>query len=210
MPVAEYSTSAELPIETIWNFVKEMDNWANLITGYQSHEKQSDADSTWVLKGDLGPMSRILKLQVHITEWNGPERVSFELKGINELMDGHGIFELSTYEEEAGPGAAAAPAERKNFILRLLEAIVRFFVRLLSGGAPERATNADPGPGEGITKLTFKLEIKPGGPMAPMIDGLMKPVMLPAAEQLAGSIMARLEELHGAESRREARPLEFP
>ena len=200
MPVAEYSTSTKLPIETIWDFVKEMDNWADLVTGYQSHEKQSDEDSTWMLKGDLGPMSRMLKLQVHITEWRGPERVTFELKGINENMDGHGIFELSTYEEEAAPDANAAPAERKNFMLRVLEAIMRFFVRWLSGGAPERAASADAGPGEGMAKLTFKLEIKPGGPMAPMIESLMKPVMLPAAEQLAGSIIARLEELHGAKS----------
>jgi carbon monoxide dehydrogenase subunit G len=198
--VAEYSTSTKLPIETIWNFVKEMDNWADLVTGYQSHEKQSDEDSTWVLKGDLGPMSRMLKLQVHIIEWNGPERVTFELTGINEIMEGHGTFEMSTYEEEDGPGADAAPAERKNFIRRLLEAIVRFFVRLLSGGAPVRAATADAGPGEGMAKLTFKLELKPGGPMAPMIDSMMKPVMLPAAEQLAGSIMARLEELQGAEN----------
>jgi len=197
--VAEYSTSTKLPIETIWNFVKEMDNWADLVTGYQSHEKQSDEDSTWVLKGDLGPMSRMLKLQVHITEWNGPTRVTFELKGINELMDGHGTFEMSSYEEEGEPGVHVAPAERKNFILRLLEAIARFFVRLLSGGAPERAASADAGPGAGMAKLTFKLELKPGGPMAPMIDSLIKPVILPAAEQLAGNIMARLEELHGTE-----------
>lgn len=199
MAVAEYSTSTKLPIETIWDFVKEMDNWADLVTGYQSHEKQSDEDSTWVLKGDLGPMSRMLKLQVHITEWNGPTRVTFELKGINELMDGHGTFEMSSYEEESEPGVHVAPAERKNFILRLLEAIARFFVRLLSGGAPERAASADAGPGAGMAKLTFKLELKPGGPMAPMIDSLIKPVILPAAEQLAGNIMARLEELHGTE-----------
>ncbi len=199
MAVAEYSTSTKLPIETIWDFVKEMDNWADLVTGYQSHEKQSDEDSTWVLKGDLGPMSRMLQLQVHITEWSGPERVTFKLKGINELMDGHGTFEMSSYEGEGEPGARVAPAERKNFILRLLEAIARFFVRLLSGGAPERAASADAGPGAGMAKLTFKLELKPGGPMAPMIDSLIKPVMLPAAEQLAGNIMARLEELHGAE-----------
>ncbi len=199
MAVAEYSTSTKLPIETIWDFVKEMDNWAYLVTGYQSHEKQSDEDSTWVLKGDLGPMSRMLKLQVHITEWSGPERVTFELKGINELMDGHGTFEMSSYEGGGETGARVAPAERKNFILRLLEAIARFFVRLLSGGAPERAASADAGPGAGMAKLTFKLELKPGGPMAPMIDSLIKPVMLPAAEQLAGNIMARLEELHGAD-----------
>jgi carbon monoxide dehydrogenase subunit G len=197
VPVAEYSTTAKLPIETIWDFVKDMDNWARFVTGYQSHEKHSEEDSTWVLKGDLGPMSRMLKFDVHITEWNGPSRVSFDLKGLNEPMDGHGTFEMSSYEHAEATEADAAPAPKKGFFLRILEAIVRFFVRLVSGGAPERAATADAGPGEGMAKLSFRLEIKPGGPMAPMIDSLMKPVMLPAAEQLAGSIMARVEELHG-------------
>lgn len=215
MPRAEYTTTARIPVEAIWDFVQEMDNWAPFVTGYQSHRKESETDSLWTLKGNLGVMSRRLEFRVHITEWSGPERVRFELKGLNEPMQGSGCFEMSRYEAAEGegvaastaprnaagagaaPAPAAAPGEHKSFWLRLLEAIARFFVRLLSGGKPQRAVSAGAGPGEGMAKLHFTLEIQPGGPMAPMIDSLMKPVMLPAAEQLANSIMARLEELRG-------------
>jgi carbon monoxide dehydrogenase subunit G len=198
VPSAEYSTTAKLPVDTIWDFVKEMDNWAGYVTGYQSHEKQSETDSVWVLKGDVGVLARVLKFQVHISEWNGPSCVRFELKGLNEPMEGSGSFEMQRYEEaEAAP--AAAPRAR-NLLLRLLEAVVRFFLRLVGGGRPQRAAGADAGPGAGMAKLTFRLEINPGGPMAPMVSAMMKPAMLPAAEQLANAIMARLEETHGAKA----------
>ena len=36
--------------------------------------------------------------------------------------------------------------------------------------------------------------------MAPMLNALMKPVMLPAAEQLADGIVAKLEEIHGTKA----------
>ena len=197
MPEAEFTTTAKLPVETIWDFVKEMDNWAEYVTGYQSHEKQSETDSVWVLKGDVGVMARVLKFHVHITEWSGPSRVSFELKGLNEPMEGSGSFELEAFEE-SGAAAPAAAAPSRNSLVRALEGVVRFFLRLFSGGAPKRAASADAGPGAGMAKLTFRLEIKPGGPMAPMVNAMMKPAMLPAAEQLANSIMARLEETHGS------------
>jgi carbon monoxide dehydrogenase subunit G len=193
MPDAEYTTTTRLPVQSIWDFVKEMDNWAEYVTGYQSHEKQSETDSVWVLKGDLGVMARTVQFRVHITEWNGPSRVSFELEGLNEPMKGGGSFQMQSYEEAGS--AAAAPA-RKNFPVRWLEALARLFFRLL-GRQPQRAEGADAGPGAGMAKLTFRLELNPGGPMAPMVNAMMKPVMLPAAEQLANSIMARLEERHG-------------
>jgi carbon monoxide dehydrogenase subunit G len=75
----EYSTTSRLPVSAIWDFVKEMDNWAPFLTGYQAHEKQSETDSLWTLKGDVGVLARLVKFKVHITEWNGPERVSFDL-----------------------------------------------------------------------------------------------------------------------------------
>jgi carbon monoxide dehydrogenase subunit G len=45
--VAEHQHQVEthLAPATIWEFVREMDHWAPLLTGYQSHEKQSDTES---------------------------------------------------------------------------------------------------------------------------------------------------------------------
>ena len=64
---------------------------------------------------------------------------------------------------------------------------------------PERRrdASADAGPAAGTSRLTFRLRVDPGGPMAPMVNAMMKPMMLPAAEGLANQILATLEERHG-------------
>jgi carbon monoxide dehydrogenase subunit G len=194
VPEAEYSTTARLPVQTIWDFVREMDNWAAFLTGYQSHRKESEHDSVWVLKGDVGVLSRTLELRVHVTEWAGPSRVSFELQGLNEPMQGRGQFLMEAYEA-AGAAPDAAAAAPRGVFARLLEPVVRFFLRLFRGG-PERGAGADAGPGAGMAKLTFRLRIDPGGPMAPMVSAMMAPAMRPAAEDLANKIMAHLEARH--------------
>lgn len=200
MADVEYSTTAELPIDLIWRFVEDMDNWATFVVGYQGHEKQSETDSVWTLKGDVGAVARTVKFQVHIEEWAGPERVRFTLTGLNESMDGGGTFLLEPFEEG---GAAAdlptvAPAKKEGLFARLLAALARFFFRRTHGEA-ERATSADSGPGAGVTKLTFQLSLTPGGPMGPMINALVKPLLMPAAEDLANQIMAHLEKQHASQ-----------
>lgn len=190
MPEAEHSTTARLPVPVIWGYVREMDNWAPFLRGYQSHEKQSDTDSIWVLKGDVGMMTRTVKFHVHIDEWGEPSRVLFTLKGLNEPMQGGGEFRLAPYEDAGA--AAAAPAAPK---LGLFARLMRWLYRLFAGTA-ERAESANAGPGAGMSRLSFKLRITPGGPMGPMVDALMKPLMLPVAEELADRIMAELEKRH--------------
>jgi len=185
----EYSATAKLPVPLIWDFVREMDNWATFVTGYQSHEKQSETESRWTLKGDLGVMARTLSFRVEILEWAGPERVRFAMQGLNEPMEGSGCFELATYEESA---AAPAPAPERSLWRRVLDALARFLYHLRHGRV-ERATPADAGPGEGMARLTFRLRIQPGGPMAPMVDAMIAPLLAPAAEGLAERILAELE-----------------
>lgn len=198
MAETEYATSARLPIETIWDFVQDMDNWATFVQGYQSHEKQSETESQWVLKGDVGVLARTLKFKVLITEWSGPERVTFQLEGANEPMKGEGSFTLERYEETAELPAAAAP-RRKGFFARLAERIARLAYRLFRGRV-ERGEAAGAGPGHGMVRITFRLRLEPGGPMAPMVNAMIKPMLLPAAEDLANRILATLEARRDADS----------
>ncbi len=197
MAEAEYTTTATLTVDTIWEFVKDVDHWAHFVSGYQSHEKENDNDSIWTLKGDVGVLARVLRFRVHVTEWAGPERVSFQLVGLNEPMQGDGEFVMKPYEEPAGDRATASSRStpQKSLLLRFLEAIVRVF--LGGGGRTQRAVTADAEPGQGMAELTFRLRIVPGGPMAPMVNAMMKPAMLPAAEYLANKIVAHLEAAHG-------------
>lgn len=191
MPEAEYSTTARLPVQTIWDYVRDMDNWAPFLRGYQSHQKFNDRESVWVLKGDVGMVTRTVKFRVRIDEWGEPSLVRFTLSGVNEPMEGGGEFQLEPYED--AEAAAAAPALAK---LGLFARLWRWLYRLVMGKT-ERAASANAGPGAGISRLRFSLRVKPGGPMGPMVDALMKPLMLPVAEELADRIMAELEKRHG-------------
>jgi len=188
---AEYTTTAKLPVDRIWSFVEEMDNWARFVAGYQSHEKRSDSESLWTLKGDVGVLARKLVFQVDITDWSPGKRAAFRLKGLNESLNGEGVF---TLEPATGADAIPAAPPARSALLRFLESIVRGLLHL-AGRAPRRAPAELAGAG---TRMSFRLRLDPGGPMAPMINAMIKPLMLPAAEGLANQILAHLE---GADAR---------
>ena len=191
MAATEYATTTKLPITRIWDFVQDMDNWAPFLTGYQKHEKLSETESNWTVKGDVGVLARVVQFRVEVVEWSGPDRVRFTLKGLNEQMEGEGSFTLEPFEEE-GAGVAEPASARRSWLGRALDALVGFFYRLLHGRS-ERGAHADAGPGEGMIRLTFALRIDAGGPTAPMVNAMMQPALKPAAEDLANRIITHLE-----------------
>jgi len=196
VPEAEYATTSRLPVETIWAFVEDMDRWAPLVTGYQSHRKEGPRDSLWVLRGDVGVLSRAVTFRVRVTEWAGPERVAFALEGVNEPLSGEGAFRLERAgAAQAPPPAVAAPP--RGLLARWLEPLVRWWLRAFrrrSRRGPDGEAGAG---GAGATRLSFRLRIEPGGPMAPMLSALIAPALRPAAEDLAEKILAHLEAQHG-------------
>jgi carbon monoxide dehydrogenase subunit G len=91
MPSGLHQVLLELPIGVIWNFVKDMDNWAPLVPGYVNHEKINKRQSLWAFQGDTGIFKKKVSLLIDIKEWRAPTRVSFDLKG--QKYDGEGYFE---------------------------------------------------------------------------------------------------------------------
>jgi carbon monoxide dehydrogenase subunit G len=196
MPEVEYTTFVNLPPEKVWDFVKDMNNWAPFLTGYQKHEILNETDSVWTLKGDVGVLARTVELKAHITEWSGPERVSFTLAGVNELVDGGGTLLMGPYTPPVG--GAAPVVKRRSFFQRVLDAVFRFFFRRMNGPAPERQARALPTANGSASKLQFVLRMDAGGPSGPLVNAMLGPALLPAAEDLANKIAAHLERAHGA------------
>ena len=95
MAQVEYSATIEVPRPTVWEFVRDMNNWAPFATGYQEHEVINDRESVWTVKGEVGPISRVTKFKVVITEWVEQEKVAFTLEGINEPITGGGAILLT-------------------------------------------------------------------------------------------------------------------
>jgi carbon monoxide dehydrogenase subunit G len=192
----EHSIDTKLPIQCVWEFVREMDHWAPMLTGYQSHQKQSETESTWTLKGDVGVLARTLRFQVLVTEWAGPARVCFALKGLNEPMHGEGSFRMEARGANTTLEMHAVAASPRG-LAWLWDRFVRLVFRRMR--KPSAARAAEP-VRVATTRMTFALRIDPGGPMAPMIDALMRPAMAAAAEDLAQRIISHLEASDAAGS----------
>jgi carbon monoxide dehydrogenase subunit G len=185
MPEVTYETTLNLPVATVWDFVKDMNNWAPFLTGYQKHEILSDTDSIWTLKGDVGVLSRVVELKAHVTEWAGPERVSFTLVGLNEEVEGGGTLLMSRH---SGAPSLAPPK------LGLFARFVRWLMSLVHGRSAERAL-LPPGPPSGeASLLTFTLRMEAGGAIGPLVNAMLAPALAPAAEDLANKIANHLEQ----------------
>ncbi|HVK73506.1 MAG TPA: SRPBCC family protein [Kofleriaceae bacterium] len=195
MPEVEYTTRMALSREVVWEFVKDMNNWAPMLTGYQQHEILDETDSVWTLKGDVGILSRVVKLQAHVTEWIDRERVVFTLTGLNEKVDGGGELVMSDVVADAPP----PPAPRKRwFGRRFLDWLARRMFKRMHGDGPKRleAGPAAAGAGGPTAQLTFTLRMDAGGPTGPLVNAMLGPALLPAAEDLANKIAAHLERVH--------------
>ncbi len=92
LPSGTYQVEVELPINKIWDFVKDMDNWAPLIPGYIQHRKITNRQSTWEFYSNIGFIKKKINLMATIEEWIEPTRVTFNLKGLNEELSGGGYF----------------------------------------------------------------------------------------------------------------------
>ncbi|WP_040204643.1 CoxG family protein [Neobacillus jeddahensis] len=95
MPSEIQHLELDIPIEVIWDFIRDENNWAPLVPGYIQHEKVNERQITWEFKSDLGIMKKKVSLLIDIKEWNEPERVSFELRRSNEKYLGEGYFEAN-------------------------------------------------------------------------------------------------------------------
>lgn len=194
MPEATHEVTICAQIDDIWEVVKEMNNWAPLVTGYQRHEIIDERHSLWVLKGDVGALSRTVELDIHILEWSGPERVHFSLKGRNEDVSGDGTFEL--FSLDAGDSSTDDAISSKNLVPKqswwarfirwlfyaVLSSKMKSYERSLWGaeGAPESSSS--------VTRLSFRFKMEAGGPMAPMVNAMLGPALIPATQSLTENI----------------------
>jgi carbon monoxide dehydrogenase subunit G len=138
VPNVDYTAVIDVPRGTVWDFVKDINNWAPLAKGYQSHEIVSDTESIWTVKGDIGPISRTTKFEVHITEWIDGDKVGFTLKGLNESITGEGAITLA--DTNGGSGTEIRGDALLEFGGSIGPIINHLFVPWAKEGADELVT----------------------------------------------------------------------
>jgi hypothetical protein len=213
MPEVGYTTVVAASVDRVWDYVENLNNWSHLMVGFQDLEIVNDRQSIWTLQGDVGILSREVKIQIDITEWLPLDRVTFVVTGLTERLDGAGSFILDRLADVDSPEPATAnasstappPAKKASLLRRWRFAFARWLFKRLSRKAlAQRAKAAAAIPPTASaplvaaadgrqSRLEFQLRVSPLGPMAPMLELLMSPMLEPAAQDLADGIRKAVE-----------------
>ena len=154
-------------IDRVWDYVKDIRRWAELVPGLQQCEIINENDSRWVLKVGVGGMVRTVKVSVRVDQWDGPERVLFSYKLQGDPVRGGGSYmaaatgpdaiamTLSLRVEGSGPmapmweamGGPLLPRFALAFAEHLAEGIEAEYAGAVPGSAkPLAASRAKQGP----------------------------------------------------------------
>lgn len=194
----EHSVRIARSADDLWAYMASFPNWAPHVVGYQGLREVDDKTTVWTLRGDVGILSREVEIEVEVSAWDEGRSAAFTLNGLTERMTGTGSFEVRPDDEPAPAAAAPAAPERLGWWARFRRRMARRMIRRARGTSPAPAAAAPvaaaaAGTAGPASWLTFRLEVAPGGPMAPMVEMLMEPLLVPAAEDLSLQIQQALE-----------------
>ncbi|GAA0363740.1 CoxG family protein [Bacillus horti] len=101
MPSGTYTTTIPMPVHKVWSFVKDVNNWAPLVPGYQGHEQIDENTFNWTFKVDVGFFKREVQLQIKFTDWQELTKISYNLNGITDQFSGEGYFEFKAKGQDS-------------------------------------------------------------------------------------------------------------
>lgn len=93
MATASHTTVVKATQQDVWAFVSDMEKWAKLVPGYRQHEMMNDKQSKWTFAGNVGILKKSVEVQIDITGWEEPSKISFNLTGLSDKFTGSGYFE---------------------------------------------------------------------------------------------------------------------
>lgn len=106
------------PLDETWDFIRTTSNWAPMMPGFRGMTEKSETESAWQVQGDVGILSRLVTLDVTVTEWVEGDHVDFTLACREEPLRGTGSLRatgdgdttLLTFYLHVQAGGMLAPA----------------------------------------------------------------------------------------------------
>jgi hypothetical protein len=198
MPEAVCTVDIAAPLDRVWQFVENMDNWGPLLTGYQQHQKIDDRESIWFVKGELGGLTRVAEFRATITEWVEPSCIAFELTGLQEPVTGSGRFTAISLQDASSNDRPYSEAASRDAVTPdtgwLRRIVTRLVRRLLARIFGERVVDKPHVEGARQTRVNFSLKLHAGGAAGPVLNILLAPILPPVAQDLLTSVAAAIEK----------------
>lgn len=133
MPRYERQVPVNATREQVWDFVCDVDRWADLFPGYQRHVRIDEDRFTWQIRGEAGVWSRLVEFDVEVQTWNPPTNVVFELTGKTEPVQGLGTFRISDGQDTTSTIGFELTAEGKGPTAPMLNSLLDKFLSEQAG-----------------------------------------------------------------------------
>lgn len=94
MAETEGTGSCDAEPGQVWDYLLELDNWITALDGYDSHEETNDGRVIVTVRGKLGFITKVSRIEVRISE-RKPPTIAFDLRGLDDPLWGHGQLRCS-------------------------------------------------------------------------------------------------------------------
>ncbi len=128
LPSSICERKVDIPIEEIWDFVNDINNWASLVPGYQQHTMINAKQSIWICKGDIGFMEKSVRLSLSVTEWQNPNKIAFTLASTNNHVKGSGYFQAHKLAENQTKMTGSLSITAKGIAGSMINSCLRPFL----------------------------------------------------------------------------------
>ena len=100
MPAVHHSVAVAAPLQETWDFVKDLGNWAGLLPGYEGMTVIDETDSEWKVRGDVGILTKLVTMRVHVVEWVDLSHVRFTVVCKEEPLSAEGVLTARTASDD--------------------------------------------------------------------------------------------------------------
>lgn len=121
----EQSVEIDAAIGGVWDYVRDIRRWANLMPGLQDCAIIDENDSRWTLKVAVGGLVRTVKVLVHVDRWDGPGRVEFSYQLEGDPVSGGGTYVAVAKDGQATEIALTVRVEGSGSMAPMWEAMGR-------------------------------------------------------------------------------------
>lgn len=88
MTGTDYQMTLALPLQDVWSFLNDFNNWANCVDGYIHHREITPLQSIWTLKGEFGLIEKTIQLHVNRIKTATPYHMLVNFSSFQNKLSG--------------------------------------------------------------------------------------------------------------------------
>lgn len=88
MTVTDYQMTLDLPLQNVWPFLNDFNNWANYVDGYINHREINPLQSIWTFKGEFGLIEKFIRLKVNRIKTPEPYHMLVHFSSFQNKLSG--------------------------------------------------------------------------------------------------------------------------